>query len=296
MASETAMNVDLEQGNAEDDFFSSEDDLCSPSNSTNPGGLNGTVEIHSDINDEVPSRKLANLVKATQLAKPMYFTASLEEQPKAANGVPIVIESCLRYFANALDCEDCEGLFRKSGEESKVRQMWDYMENQPFARLSTDNISTFMSEHPTFSPHEVSSFLKRFVRSLDGIEPVLTNLCYKPLFDLMKQECPEDIIAEKCKRIIGQLLVPVHRTLLGRLCRFLLNFSQLVEDTRMDIPAIVVCFGFVIRPPPNIEKQCSTSEMNPKQLTDHILAQKNMIKFNSLLIEILIKHSHHVFT
>ena len=276
-------------------FVAEHDYLCFYNNSANPDtSLNRrSVTVNLKTKNEASPRKLAHLVKATNCLSAK-LTASLEQQPKAVNGVPIVIESCLRYFTNAVDCEDCEGLFRVPGNERLVDQMWDYMQN-PFARLSTNSISLFMSKHPTFSPHEVSTFLKRFVGSMDGIEPVLTYLCYGPLFDLMKQECPEDIIDEKCKRIIGQLLVPDHRALLGRLCGFLLNLSQRVEDTRMDISALAVCFGCLIREPPNTKQQCSPSKMNPKQLMDHMLAQKEICKLNALIIETLIKHSQYVF-
>merc|ERR1711937_585015 len=68
---------------------------------------------------------------------------------------------------------------------------------------------------------DVASFLKRFIKTIIGNEPVITYNCYAPLVELSNSSCPSHLIAKKYRHIIGQLLVPARRLLLKRLCNFL---------------------------------------------------------------------------
>lgn len=177
--------------------------------------------------------------------QPPALTACLKDQPSTNNGVPIVVESCLRYFeANATDCLF---LFRVPGDQNRVGKMWDYMEHHPCARLSVNCVTTFMRTHSEFSPHDVASFLKRFFRSMRGGE-VITHNCRAPLTDLIRTKCPDNVIVKKFRYIVSQLLVPAQRTLLARLCSFLYRISENSSKTRMDCLSLATCFIFLITP------------------------------------------------
>ena len=182
-----------------------------------------------------------------QTACPIIALAStLELQPNATNGIPILVEACLRYLStNAIDCE---GLFRVPGNSKRVSQLWQYMDKHPFARLSMSCVNVFMRNHPEFTPHDVASFMKRAIKSMVGDEHVVTYDCYEPLVSLVRSKCPTDEIGTKCRRIIGQLLVPARRLLLGRLCNFLREFSEHHETTHMNCSNLAVCFAHLMQP------------------------------------------------
>ena len=271
--------------------------------------------VHPTINNHKVSQELARTVKFSSAAraKPVFFAAPIDEQPMAPNGVPVVVEACLQYFNTRAMA--CEGLFRVPGNQRLVNQMWDYMQKHPYAGISTKSIPNFMLNHPEFTANEVASFLKRFIGSIIG-GPVVTYVCYKPLLDLIEQKCPAHLIAGKIKCIIGQLLVPAHRALLGRLCNFLLDFSQHSHESRMDMSAIAVCFGFLISAPPEADhgiqkcrfkcgfrcksargthKRTRAAKMNAQEQREYLMAQAKACKLHVLVIEAMIRHSKYIF-
>lgn len=273
--------------------------------------------VYPNVNNSKVSQDLTQKIKtsSTAVVKPKSFTAPINEQPKTPNGVPVVVEACLQYFNSK--AMDCEGLFRVPGNQRLVDELWDYMQNHPYAALSTKSISIFMRNHPEFTANEVSSFLKRFIGSITS-EPVVTYVCYRPLLDLIENKCPAHLIAGRFKHVI-KLLVPAHRALLRRLCNFLFDFSQHVHESRMSIGAIAVCFGFLIRTPPSIESETSNSRirrmcsvvcgrlsnqrtgtrartMTAQEQTEYLMAQARASKLHVSVIEAMIRHSQSIFS
>jgi len=268
-----------------------------------PDLMRRSIIVHRHVSNDTTSKEIASMMFAAAPAKAVPLAASIEQQPKAANGVPIIVESCLRYFS--IRASNCEGLFRVPGNQRLVDQLWNYLENHPCVRLSVNGISMFMLNHPKFTAHEVSSFLKRFIGSICR-EPVVTFVCYKPLYDLIKQRCPAHLIGEKCKRILRQLLVQSHRALLGRLCNFCLDSVEHVEHTRMNLNALAVCFGFLIRAPP--ENHCPRKKcrhkccggkrklrMSENKRIEYMMAQAKTAKLNVSIIQIIMRHAQHIF-
>lgn len=285
--------------------------------------------VHKNVLNDTPQKDIVFMVKtsagcsthALRSTRPPSLTASLEQQPKSVNGVPIVVEACLQYFNTS--ATDCEGLFRVPGNYALVEQMWDHMERHPYARISTNCVTVFMRKHPEFTAHEVSSFFKRFIGSMRGCKSLITYNCYAPLVDLIKQKYPTHLITEKYKHIIGQLLVSERHVLLGRLCAFLLDFSQHAAKTRMNCAALAVCFAHLMHAPPKTYKQKKhnhTVSVAPKafkwrwpkkrkirslsygntsiaqlkqlkQLKEEAAKAKSIV----LIIEALITHAHPVF-
>ena len=249
---------------------------------------------HAAADHEIASEKVASKVKAASYrpAQPTGLTASLQCQPKAANGVPIVVEACLRYLKAS--GTDCKGVFRNPGNQRRVDQMWEHMKNHPYARLSANSISQFMSQKEEFSAYEVSSFLKRFVNSMEDTEPVITYMCYGPLVELVHTKCADHLIGIKYKAIIRQLLIAPHRILLARLCNFLLDFSQYEHKTDMDCTALAICFGFLIRSPPE-PATSRKHKMRKKDRVKLVLAEAAKAKANAVVIENLITHANRIF-
>lgn len=239
---------------------------------------------------------------------------SLEQLPKGANGVPIIVEACLRYFAK--NATDCVGLFLAPGNESRVKKMWDYMQNHPCARLSINCVNVFMRKHKDFTANDVAHFLKLLIKSIVGTQSVITYNCYAPLVDLINSNCPSHKMGEKCRRIIGQLLVPEHRLLLGRLCNFLRGFCQHEAKTKMNCAKLAWSFKHLIQTPqedcdnpsprcsiPHAQSECKSNSKYKKRKSSRLSAEQTndlvekgeTIKLCVSVIETLIKHSEHVF-
>merc|ERR1712048_31600 len=174
--------------------------------------------------------------------------APLEQQPKSATGVPIIVEACLQYLAKKPAA--CVGLFRIPGNSRHVQEMWDYLRDHPYARLSVNCINVLMRKHKEYSANDVASFLKRFIESVVGNEPVVSYNCYSPLADAIANTPPSNYVGRKCRNIVSQLLVPSRRLLLGRLCNFLRDFSQHKDTTKMNCQNLAICFVNLVQPPP----------------------------------------------
>jgi len=236
-----------------------------------------------------------------------------QQQHKSLSGVPIIVGACLRYFsANATDCV---GLFRVPGQHDHVQKIWQFMQDHPCARSSFNCVEVFMRNRPEFTAHDVSSFLKRFIKSICGNKPVITYDCWEPLVNLIREKCPADLIAKKYRQILGQLLVPARRLLLECLCKFLLDFSSHKETTNMDCASLAVCFANLMQPPPNDDSHSSVdqvgkkrkrrSKRTPKKKIAHsrsvseisafVKAEGEKTKLCVSAIQILIKESYHVF-
>lgn len=240
-----------------------------------------------------PVRPAIALQISAGRATATYPSVSLEQQPKSANGVPVVVEACLRYFqANATSCR---GLFRVPGNHDRVLKMCYYMEHHPFARASIKCVDVFMRNHPEFTAHDVAGCLKHFITSVIGNEPVITYNCYSPLVRLISNKCPAHLIGEKYKRIIGQLLVPSRRLLLGRLCNFLRDYSKYEATTQMNCASLAVCFANLMPSPPEGDGHPSKKIKKRPSTEDIMRAEAEKVKLYVSVIQILIEQSHHVF-
>lgn len=223
---------------------------------------------------------------------------SLKQLPKGANGVPIIVEACLRYLAK--NATECVGLFLVPSSESRVQQMWDYMQDHPCARMSINCLNVFMRKHKEFTANDVANFLKLLIKSIVGNDSVITSNCYAPLVHAINSNRPSHIVREKCRRIIGQLVVPARRLLLGRLCNFLRDFCQHEAKTKMNCAKLAWCFKHLIQTPqdntgkapratvPNTRSTC-------KSISSELFEKGEQIKLCVSVIETLIKHSQHVF-
>merc|ERR1712226_820289 len=255
-------------------------------------------------NDAVNNYKILAQIKSARRSnkKCPSLTACLKDQPKSANGTPIVVEACLRYFETA--ATDCLGLFRVPGNQKLVDQMWKYMEQHPCARLSVDGVAAFtsMRTNVLFTPHEVASFLKRFLRSMKVIQSVITPNCHDPLINLIRAKCPDHLIVEKCSGILRKHLAPTHRALVTRLCDFLLRFSRHESRTQMNCANLATCFMFLMetssKPSQKANKRRKKKRRSRKnkgnQDLDQMMCEVQKIKFSVSVIENLITHSKYL--
>ena len=148
------------------------------------------------------------------------------------------------------------------------------------AQASTKCVDMFMRMHPEFTAHDVVGFLKHFIKSSIGDEPVVTYNCHEPLLDLAKSMCPSHQVGDKCRRIIGQLLVPARRLLLGRLCNFLRKFSKYHEKTQMDCGSLAVCFANLMQPSPEDDVDASPQPRTKKRnsIRNHLSSRIGLMK------------------
>ena len=200
------------------------------------------------------------------------LSSSLEQQPKSANGVPIIVEACLRYLTK--NATECVGLFRVSGNKRRVQEMWDHLQFHPYARLSINCINAFMFKHKEFTANDVASFLKRFVKLVVGDEPVVTYDCHGPLVDAATNASPSNYTGRKFRHIIGQLLVPSRRLLLARLCNFLRDFSQYEDTTQMNRTNLATCFAMLVQAPPEGTNGKFSSDKKFKKRRSSIFGRK----------------------
>jgi len=234
--------------------------------------------------------------------------ASLEKQPKCANGVPIIVEACLQYFTKHAD--QCEGLFRVPGNNMRVEKLWNYLQSHPIACLSMNCINVFMRRHKEFNTNDLASFLKRFIKSAVGKEPLVSYNCYDPLLDAIKNTPPSNHVGRKCRHIIRQLLVPSRRLLLARLCSFLHEFSQLKDTTKMNRKSLATCFINLVQPPPQHNDMASPNKKlkmpslfrfrrkkssSPSSIRALCVQEREKTKLCVSIIEALIEHSDYIF-
>lgn len=242
--------------------------------------------------DETNRRQKLALAASSRRSASQSMSLS-EHQSKLANRVPIVVEACFRYLeANATHCEN---LFRVPGEYQRVSKMWDYMGHRPFAENSLNclRVFMFMRRNPENTHHDVASFLKRYIRSMSGNEPIIPYICYEPLVALVRNKCPRHLIAEKCRCILGQLLVPARRLLLARLCKFLNEFSKHAETTQMDCARLAACFfPSVLEPPPEDSNKSHTRKADMRSSSKK---RAEKIKLCISITKVLIEQSQNVF-
>ena len=263
-------------------------------------GTRGIAEAPNDL-----IRRIKTPTKVSSPAHSSDLSAPLEQQPKSATGVPIIVEACLQYLAKKPAA--CVGLFRVPGNSRHVQEMWDYLRDHPYARLSINCINVLMRERKQYSANDVASFLKRFIKSAVGNEPVVSYSCYSPLLDVITDTPPSNYIGRKCRHIVSQLLVPSRRLLLGRLCNFLRDFSQHEDTTKMNCASLATCFVNLVKSPPqdarvSPAKQRKSSIFGRKKSETpdeiHALchAQAERMKTCVSIVQALIEHSEHIFT
>lgn len=232
----------------------------------------------------------------------------LEHQPKCASGVPIIVEACLQYFTKNID--QCERLFRVPGNNTRVGKIWNYLQSHPFACLSMNCINVFMRQHKEFDTNDLASFLKRFIKSAVGKEPLVSYNCYNPLVDAIKNTPPSNHVGRKCRHIIRQLLVPSRRLLLARLCSFLHEFSQHKDTTKMSRKSLATCFINLVQPPPQHDDMASPNNKpkkrrtfrfsmrrssSPDSIRELCLQEREKTRVCVSIIEALIEHAEYIF-
>merc|ERR1712038_2071887 len=146
--------------------------------------------------------------------------------------------------------------------------------------------------------HEVASFLKRFLRSMKGIQSVITPDCHDPLINLIRDKCPDHHIVEKCNGILRKHLPPTHRALVMRLCTFLLRFSQHKSRTQMNCTNLATCFMFLMEASSESSQKKKNKSKRRKKIhrsskntanqdLDQMMREVQKIKFSVSVIETL---------
>merc|ERR1712183_785885 len=124
--------------------------------------------------------------------------------------------------------------------------------------------------------------------------------------------CPDNVLGEKFKYLVRQLLLPAQRALLARLCVFLHKLSKNQSKTLMDCLSLATCFVFLINPETNFAaKQSKPAEKKPKhhrqrksrekkksadeKLLATIRAEVEQTKFRITVIETLISRAPRIF-
>ncbi|XP_069162401.1 unconventional myosin-IXb isoform X4 [Procambarus clarkii] len=121
-----------------------------------------------------------------------------------------------------------EGLYRKSGAQTKVRAVKAHMERDP------DNID--FTDTPI---HVLATILKSFFRELP--EPLLTFECYDPLLHATELQDPDDQLQTIFNIIKG--IPKLNYDLLERLIFHIVRVAHHEEHNRMSVNALAIVFA-----------------------------------------------------
>ncbi|KAK8748447.1 hypothetical protein OTU49_016152 [Cherax quadricarinatus] len=150
----------------------------------------------------------------------------LENLVRPGDKIPPVIDrliTCIEMYGLYT-----EGLYRKSGAQTKVRAVKAHMERDP------DNID--FTDTPI---HVLATILKSFFRELP--EPLLTFECYEPLLHATELQHPEDQLQTIFNIIKG--IPKLNYDLLERLIFHMVRVAHHEEHNRMSANALAIVFA-----------------------------------------------------
>ncbi|KAK4304536.1 hypothetical protein Pmani_023513 [Petrolisthes manimaculis] len=159
-------------------------------------------------------------------ARSRMFGVPLENLVRHGEKIPSVVERLITSIE--LHGLYTEGLYRKSGAQTKVRAVKSHMERDP------DNVD--FSETPI---HVRATILKFFLRELP--EPLLTFECYDPLLRATELQDPDD----QLQTIYGIIkdIPKLNYDLLERLVFHMVRVAQQEEYNRMSANALAIVFA-----------------------------------------------------
>jgi len=196
--------------------------------------------------------------------KSKLFKLKLDEVEKSPDGVPLIIESCIKSIEEL--GMNTEGIFRIS----EIRGVVDMLKKQ--LDLGKVDFSGFnLEEHP----HLISNILKLYFRELP--ESLLIQGNKNAFLDTL-----EIVNEDKRKEVIRTLihhLPTVNYLVLKRLCTFLFNLGSKSEKTKMPINNLAIIFGPVFLNTDDVE----------------IIEALNLIPKINALADIIITDSLYIF-
>lgn len=108
------------------------------------------------------------------------YSSSLVSRVKFENNpIPLIVKTCIDYIESSDDLLSSEGLYRKSGSQTKIIQL-----EGGFEKISPQDLDGARKLVEEQDVHLVASVLKRYLRKLP--DPVLTYDYYEQFMDLVK--------------------------------------------------------------------------------------------------------------
>ncbi|XP_054286933.1 unconventional myosin-IXa-like isoform X1 [Macrosteles quadrilineatus] len=164
-----------------------------------------------------------------------------------------------------------EGIYRKSGVSSKVRELK--------ARMEEDNIETVQFEH--YQVHVLASVLKSFLREMP--EPLLTFDCYEDF--LRAANLPEDSVSSLFA-ILRRLPKPNYH-LMERLIFHLARVASHEDVNRMNSSALAIVFApCILRTNKAVPAQDSLNDIARQTKCIEIIVSEQLRKLRNTLADI----------
>lgn len=138
----------------------------------------GVREFDDSVNANSKSRiaalhasnlSLSQLPKTTQFGVTLKF---INDNSPCLNYIPPVVRMCVDHLALS-DVIDTEGIFRRSGNKTRINELKDVINTGKEVQLCDENT------------HDVSSLLKTFLRELQ--EPLLTFELYDEIIEFLSK-------------------------------------------------------------------------------------------------------------
>uniref|UniRef100_A0A665U020 Rho GTPase activating protein 10 n=1 Tax=Echeneis naucrates TaxID=173247 RepID=A0A665U020_ECHNA len=183
----------------------------------------------------------------------------------------VTLKSCVRKTTDVLDrrfCINDQGLYRVVGVSSKVQKLLSLM-------IDEKNNEVDLSTSMDWDIKTITSALKLYLRSLP--EPLMTYGLYKEFISPAKGGSPESRI--QAVHCLVHKLPERNRQVLGLLMKHLANVAAHSKQNLMTVANLGVVFGPTL--------------MRPQEET---VAAIMDLKFQNIVVEILIEHHEKIFT
>ncbi|XP_019855675.1 PREDICTED: arf-GAP with Rho-GAP domain, ANK repeat and PH domain-containing protein 1-like isoform X2 [Amphimedon queenslandica] len=165
-----------------------------------------------------------------QALKQTQMSVQLSEHPVISSGnIPIIVHKCLQFVE--ISGLKTEGLYRKSGEHSKIRKLLLAFNQDPRGVVIDED---------SYSVHDVTGTLKQFFRTLP--DPLMTHKLYQPFLHASSMTSGHENQMYQLQSLIDQL-PDVNRETLKRLIGHLLKVIQHESDNKMSQSNIISLFG-----------------------------------------------------
>uniref|UniRef100_A0A1X7TTF8 Uncharacterized protein n=2 Tax=Amphimedon queenslandica TaxID=400682 RepID=A0A1X7TTF8_AMPQE len=165
-----------------------------------------------------------------QALKQTQMSVQLSEHPVISSGnIPIIVHKCLQFVE--ISGLKTEGLYRKSGEHSKIRKLLLAFNQDPRGVVIDED---------SYSVHDVTGTLKQFFRTLP--DPLMTHKLYQPFLHASSMTSGHENQMYQLQSLIDQL-PDINRETLKRLIGHLLKVIQHESDNKMSQSNIISLFG-----------------------------------------------------
>lgn len=198
------------------------------------------------------------------------FGVSLVSLLTETSKIPLVIEKLLRTIE--LHCLYTEGIYRKSGVSSKIKELKTKMDENP------EEV-----DFEKYQVHVLASVLKSFLREMP--EPLLTFECYENFITAANLEDPQDRVTTLYD--ILKKLPPANYDLMERLVFHLSRIALHEEVNRMSAASLAIVFApCVLRTNKVVPAQDSLQDISSQTQCIETIIREQLRKVRSTLDDI----------